>query len=101
MSPPHGEERYTRRKKNEENDEGALVPYRTDYLGELRRKKKAEAASLPRGCLVAPYQDRGIMYATGVGTLYLGVVHSALKGERKCGKTTGGLYEPEFMQIAI
>ena len=33
--------------------------------------------------------------------MYLGVVDSALKGERKCGKTTGGLYEPEFMQIAI
>ena len=51
--------------------------------------------------MVAPYQDRGIIYATGVGTLYLGVVDSDLKRERRCGKTTEGLYEPEFIQIAI
>ena len=30
---------------------------------------------------MAPYQDRGIMYATAVDTLYLGVVDSALKGQ--------------------
>ena len=33
--------------------------------------------------------------------MYRGVVNSDLKGERRCGKTTEGLYEPEFIQIAI
>ena len=72
------------------------MPERTDYLVEPKQKKKTETASPPRGCLVAPYRDRGIMYDTDVGTLAWWTLPSR---DKETLKTTGGLYVPGLTRM--